>query len=192
MPTCTKCKSQKTNEEFSKSKTRKSGFRSYCKICEQTDRMIWYRANKSKAKATCAAYYQSNKTEIKVAVRERSKKRRKQDINYRLTINLRRRLNNALHGNNKSKKTLALLGCTIEALKQYLSSKFEQGMTWDNYGKWHIDHVIPCCKFDLSKAEQQEQCFHYSNLQPLWAKDNLMKSGNITFPTPTSSYQNSI
>jgi len=60
------------------------------------------------------------------------------------------------------------------------------GMTWDNHGtgkngkgmkEWHIDHIIPCCKFNLSKDEEQRKCFHYSNLQPLWASDNMKKGG---------------
>ena len=50
-------------------------------------------------------------------------------------------------------------------------------MSWDNYGDWHIDHIRPCCSFDLSKIEEQEKCFHYSNLQPLWAEENMTKGG---------------
>jgi hypothetical protein len=72
-----------------------------------------------------------------------------------------------------------LLGCTLEFLKGYLEAQFVEGMTWDNYGEWHIDHIIPCADFDLSNPVAQETCFHYSNLQPLWAEDNL-KKGNKT------------
>ena len=52
-------------------------------------------------------------------------------------------------------------------------------MTWDNYGEWHIDHIKPCCGFDLTDFEQQKKCFHYTNLQPLWAKDNITKNGKF-------------
>ena len=84
---------------------------------------------------------------------------------------------------SKLDKTLNLLGCSIEQLKQHLESKFylnkETGemMTWDNYGfyGWHIDHIIPVSKFDLKELEQQKQCFHWSNLQPLWCMDNWHK-----------------
>ena len=71
------------------------------------------------------------------------------------------------------------MGCTIKELKQHLESKFVDGMTWDNRSEWHIDHKIPCSSFDLSKKEEQQKCFHYNNLQPLWAIDNLKKSNKI-------------
>ena len=68
-----------------------------------------------------------------------------------------------------------LIGCEVDYLMYYIQSKFTKGMNWNNYGKWHIDHIKPCCSFDLSKASEQRKCFHYTNLQPLWAKDNLSK-----------------
>ena len=52
-------------------------------------------------------------------------------------------------------------------------------MTWDNHGEWHIDHIKPCASFDLTDADQQRECFNYTNLQPLWAKDNLSKGAKI-------------
>lgn len=68
-----------------------------------------------------------------------------------------------------------LLGCVPMHAAKYLESLFIEGMTWENHGEWHIDHIIPCASFDLIDPEQQKKCFHYSNLQPLWAKDNLSK-----------------
>jgi hypothetical protein len=100
----------------------------------------------------------------------------KSDINYRLSSKLRIRLIKALKNNWKSGHTLKLLGCSIEELKQHLEEQFVEGMTWKNYGKWHIDHIRPCASFDLSKPEEQAKCFNYTNLQPLWAKDNISKS----------------
>ena len=61
----------------------------------------------------------------------------------------------------------------------YIESKFKEGMTWENYGTWHLDHIYPCSKFDLTKEEEQRICFHYSNLQPLWASQNMSKSNEI-------------
>ena len=90
---------------------------------------------------------------------------------------LRTRLYAVLKFNQKSKTTEKLIGCSFEFLKYYLQYKFKVGMTWDNHSVhgWHIDHIRPCCSFDLSKASEQRKCFHYTNLQPLWAKENLRK-----------------
>jgi hypothetical protein len=71
--------------------------------------------------------------------------------------------------------TEELLGCSIENLKKHLEKQFTQGMSWKNYGKWHVDHIKPCANFDLSKKTEQQKCFNYNNLQPLWAVDNLKK-----------------
>jgi len=105
------------------------------------------------------------------------RERRQVDPVFRMTNNLRKRLTDALAGRNKSAATLELLGCSVCDLKLHLESNFTEGMTWENYSfsGWHIDHIRPCASFDLSCPEQQKQCFHYTNLQPLWAEDNLRK-----------------
>lgn len=105
--------------------------------------------------------------------------KRKNDINYYLRTKIRSRILRALKRNSKKDSSYQLLGCSIQFLKEYLESKFQQGMSWNNRDKWHIDHILPCSSFDLSKEENQRKCFHYSNLQPLWAKDNLLKSDKI-------------
>ena len=88
---------------------------------------------------------------------------------------LRARLNLALKGKNKSASTMELLGCSIDKLWNHLESKFEPWMTRKNHGLWHIDHIKPCASFDLTCPVQQLACFHYTNLQPLSATDNLSK-----------------
>lgn len=74
--------------------------------------------------------------------------------------------------------TLELLGCSTDAAKMHIESQFSEGMAWENHGLhgWHIDHIKPCASFDLTLDSEQRKCFHYSNLQPLWAKDNIKKS----------------
>ncbi len=110
--------------------------------------------------------------------REWQQKQRETDPTYKLRINLSRRLRDAIKLNRKSLPTMLLVGCTIDEFRGHLERLWLPGMDWSNYSLrgWHIDHIIPCAAFDLSDPEQQRKCFHYSNLQPLWAKDNWRKS----------------
>ena len=103
------------------------------------------------------------------------KRRNARDPGFKLLANCRTQIHRVLKGNIKSKKTKELLGCTVEELKRHLSSKFIDNMSFENYGKWHVDHIKPCAKFDFTKPEEQVKCFHYTNLQPLWAIDNIKK-----------------
>jgi len=105
--------------------------------------------------------------------------RRHTDINFKILTNLRNRLKHALNGSLQKEKTLKLLGCTIEQFRSYLEPKFTSGMSWSNYGEWHIDHIKPCSSYDMSDPVQQAACFHYTNLQPLWAIDNLKKGDAV-------------
>jgi hypothetical protein len=101
------------------------------------------------------------------------------DPNFKLKQQLSHRIFMALKGKVKSKRTKDLLGCTIEELWIHLEKSFKPGMTKENYGKWHVDHVKPCASFDLTKPEEQAKCFHYSNLQALWAYENMSKGSKI-------------
>jgi hypothetical protein len=67
------------------------------------------------------------------------------------------------------------IGCKPEQLRAYIEKQFNDGMNWDNFGKWHIDHVIPLCRFDANSEAEMKAAWHYSNLRPLWAKDNLSR-----------------
>jgi len=107
-----------------------------------------------------------------------TKDKYKNDPKYRLSQILRIRLLDALKNKvNKTTSSLSLLGCTLEQCKQYLESQFKPEMNWDNHGKiWEIDHIKPCDSFDLTDIEHQKQCFHYTNLQPLFKTSDLAKS----------------
>jgi hypothetical protein len=126
-------------------------------------------------------YHKENKQCISNRNREYQREQLKNNIQFRLRLNLRRRILAALDENWKSGHTLELLGCSVDFLRKHLESQFKDGMTWDNYGikGWHIDHIKPCASFDLTDYRQQEQCFHYTNLQPLWWIDNIRKSDKI-------------
>jgi hypothetical protein len=110
-----------------------------------------------------------------------ARQRIKQDPAYAVRVRLRHRLLGALKryeaGATKFDSTEKLLGCSFKAFVAYLESLFLPGMSWSNRSQWHIDHKLPCCAFDLTREEEQRRCFHYTNLQPLWARDNLSKGG---------------
>ena len=120
---------------------------------------------------------------VKLKTNRNRNKRHNKDKNYRLIVTIRNRIKRVLNGIRKSDKSFNLVGCSLPELKLYLESKFLPGMTWDNHGYgdncWHIDHVLPCAAFDLTKEEHQRKCFHYSNMQPLWQKDNLIKNDKL-------------
>jgi hypothetical protein len=140
--------------------------------------MEYQKLNRTKISDQQKGYYQKNRQKIIKRNNQYTKNKRSKDSNFRLRCNLSRRFLLALKGSYKLKTTMKLVGCSLEQLKQHLENQFKLGMTWDNYGKWHVDHIRPCASFDLSKPSEQFKCFHYTNLQPLWAEENLRKNKN--------------
>jgi hypothetical protein len=194
--TCTTCNKLKNITLFGRNKNKKSGVSNRCKSCavEQASRyyiakkeqILEKKRNSLEIKAYKKQYDIVNKEKNREYSRNRSKEQKERkrlyeynrlqaDLNFKLKKNLRNRLWKAAKGISRSISTLKLLGCSIEYLKEHLTSKFSSGMSWSNYGMWHIDHIISCAKFDLTNETEQQKCFHYTNLQPLWAVDNFMK-----------------
>ena len=136
---------------------------------------MWYRRYAQK-------YCEENKVEIKDRVKKSHYKRISEDINYKLLVRCRTRIYQALKGYVKSKRTVSLIGCPVEYLKHHLEEQFQEGMSWDNYGKWHVDHIRPCASFNFSNESEQLECFNYTNLQPLWAEDNMKKHDKYEAP----------
>tara|TARA_R100001530_G_C4254503_1_gene138774 strand:+ start:64 stop:693 length:630 start_codon:yes stop_codon:yes gene_type:complete len=133
----------------------------------------YYLKNKEATKARNKKW----KLENKEHTRNHERNRYQTDINFRLLKNCRGRVLRALKFNPKSARTMELIGCTIDELRQHLESKFKPWMTWKNHGLggWDIDHISPCAKFDFTDPEQQKICFHYTNLQPLEHIANIKK-----------------
>ncbi len=186
---CSRCKREKSLRAFNKSRRHSMKRHSQCRKCQKACRKEHYLLNRRKALSARQEYRREHREEIaahrrgyiaanREAYNAQRRKKMRNNADYRIRANLRRRIHSALKGVAKSVRTLELLGCTIEQLKMHLESKFQSGMTWENYGYdgWHVDHVKPCAKFDLTDLKQQAECFHYTNLQPLWKKDNLEKS----------------
>jgi hypothetical protein len=140
----------------------------------------WHKTNPEKVRN----YRESTREKRKQRRREYEKKKLEENFEYRVMHNMRCFLRNKLkrhfkRGGAPYKKALttsALVGCNAEELANHLRKLYKPGMTDDNHGDWHIDHIIPCAAFDLTDTEQAKKCFHFTNLQPLWAHENLSKS----------------
>jgi len=140
----------------------------------------FYEKNKDKIRVVQKQYKITNRENLRKKWAVKKAHRLQTNPLYRLKCILSARVRTAIKGQygKKAYRTVELLGCTIEHSRTHLESLFQDGMTWENHGThgWHIDHIKPCAAFDLTDPEQQKQCFHYTNLQPLWAEDNLKKS----------------
>ena len=200
MKICSKCNIEKSLIEFSKSKAGKFGVGTVCKACKKEYRInnkekINHQIEKWKSKnpnydkewrlknPNYSKEWQQNKNEkTKEYYKEYYKNKKQQDPFYRLKCNIRTRISQTLSEYSKSKSTLHILGVnSYDIFKQHIEAQFQEGMNWDNYGygehKWVIDHIIP-----ISLASSEEEIYklnHYSNLQPLWWRENMIKSDNI-------------
>jgi hypothetical protein len=174
---CKKCTAEYQKKYYKKNqekiKERTSQFRE-----KRPDYMIaWRENNKDKVYKQKREWFEKNRDKLN----EQERQRRKKDHAYRIKKNLRRRINDVIKKpNKKHAPTFELLGCSLQEFLKHLEGQFVEGMNWSNYGNlWHIDHILPCASFDLTDPEQQKKCFHYTNLQPLWAIDNIRKRDKI-------------
>mgnify|MGYP001568473679 CR=1 FL=1 len=136
-------------------------------------------ANKEKIAAKNKAYYAANKEKANEQNKAYIKKRRSEDSIFDLKLRCRRRLSHAFasRGFKKTGKTADMLGCDWEFLKSHIEAQFTKGMTWENRDRWHVDHIIPLAS--ANTPEDIMRLSHFSNLQPLWAEENLAKSDKI-------------
>jgi len=183
--------SQNNKEKISTSKRKtRQKYKDKIREYESKYKPIYYQNNIERFKQYKHEYYLKNKESIqqknklnyqknKENIYKHLSDKRKNDIEYSLLCKLRSRINSVIksRGVRKAHKSIELLGCTVKECREHLEKQFKEGMSWDNHGLygWHIDHIKPCALFDLTDPEQQKQCFHYTNLQPLWAEDNLRK-----------------
>ena len=156
---------------FAKDKSRRDGLYPHCRSCDKDrhDPAVYVAKNKE--------WREAHPEEARVYKREYLANRRETDVLFQIKELLRSRLRNALQGKKKSDRAINLVGCSPDDLKSHLESTFQEGMTWDNQGEWHIDHILPCVAFDLEDPLEQGACFHYRNLQALWKVDNSRKGG---------------
>ena len=126
--------------------------------------------------------YENKKKEIIKQCVEYNKKRYNTDPYFKVVCAMRTRISKLLRQKNadKNNKFYKYLGCNKLEFIDYFQKKFKEGMTWENHGEWHIDHIKPCASFNLLDEKEQQMCFHYTNLQPLWAYENLSKGSKYT------------
>lgn len=103
------------------------------------------------------------------------KRRKQEDRCFNLLSRLRSQVRYHMKAGKKEQRTIQYLGCTIERFRKWIEGQFSDGMSWDNIDLWHLDHIRPCASFDLRNPRHFDECFHFTNYQPLWAKDNHKK-----------------
>lgn len=139
--------------------------------------------NPEKYKEERKRYIENNKEKVNKYHSSWKKEKREKDVTYKIKENISRRIRyelNTLLKGKKTNRTFEYLGCSIDELKTYLESKFEDNFTWENYGDvWHIDHIIPCSSWSLSDEFENKCCWNYRNLQPLKASENQSKKDNF-------------
>lgn len=211
---CSSCKEWKDLSSFYRCDTHPDGLQYACKDCQKASTrerhaqnpekraeqyQNWLSQNAERKRLKRAEYNRANAAKNAAYMVEYRKKnrekynasmvrQRRENIALRITNNLQCRIWSALNRPTakgiKAARTMELIGCSLEALRLHLESKFLPGMTWENHGKkgWHIDHERPCASFDLTDPAQQRACFHFTNLQPLWWMDNHKKGSRFTEP----------
>jgi len=128
--------------------------------------------NSEKREEYATRYRKENREKIRLYFLNR----RRTDPEYKLMLRLRKRLSQLVNRDSRACSAKKLLGCPLPEFRQHIEKQFRPGMSWENHGPvWHLDHIKPCAKFDLTDPEQQRECFHFSNFQPLFAAENLSK-----------------
>jgi predicted HicB family RNase H-like nuclease len=168
---CNNCNVIKNVSFFRKTSKSLDGLFHKCNDCWKP--IEW---NKEKQKQSERKYIENNREKIREKYKRQGKK-----INRRIRSSLNHRISELLKAgmSNKRKKTLTYVGCNFEYLKHWFEFLFDEKMTWDNYGEWEIDHVMPCSHFDLSSMEDQLICFNWKNLRPCWKINNIIKGNRI-------------
>jgi hypothetical protein len=175
---CKKCGQEKPlNLFYFRNDTGK--YRPKCKKCHDEENTKNHAKNAEEIRIYNKKYGKAYRKVNRKALTQKEFNRKKTNIGYRLAGNIRSRVNFVLKNHTKPDSAIKCLGCSIEELILYIEQRFVSDMTWDNYGKWHIDHIIPLSSFDLTDKIQFAAACNYKNLQPLWAEDNLRKSNKI-------------
>lgn len=205
---CHTCGVTKPFSEFYKNSYSCDGLCSVCKLCRKIKDHEKYKINKTQIRSKNKEYYHANKEQEKKRnritnsvwrkantdkirrwreankdkINARIIERAKLDPKFRLNRRFRSHISRSLGKSKNGRHWGNLVGYTIDDLKHHLEKQFKTGMTWENYGEWHIDHIVPVSAFNFSSPDHHDfkRCWALSNLQPLWAKDNIRKRAKLT------------
>jgi hypothetical protein len=178
MKTCTKCLITKERACFSAGTGYRDGKHSWCKACVSIVGAKWRLENKEILIARAREWSRKNIERRREVRRNWQKKHRPLRTPAEiLQDNIRAKVWAQLKGQKRGRSTFALLGYSPEDLRKHLESLFRPGMTWENYGEWHMDHRKPKALFDVKSPDDPalKECWALSNLQPLWATENCSK-----------------
>jgi len=148
----------------------------------QAVKAAWKKRNPEKVKEQNARWYAGYKekgTQVADRRNARRKQRMAEDPIYAMTQRIRKRIDSALRnaGFAKNTRTEKMLGCTFKQFTKHIEKQFADGMSWSNRAEWHLDHIVPLSC--ATTIEGLEKLSHYTNIRPLWAADNLLKSNNL-------------
>jgi len=179
MRKCSKCGIEKEESEFNKEKTHKDGLSSWCKDCYRVYNKTDKRKEYQRRRRMTEEYKKYHREYQREHQAEYVKRKKAIDPKLKLGGNVSSAIYKALKGKKAGRKWEELVGYSVEDLMKHIEKQFEQWMNWDNYGKWHIDHIKPQSLFNYTSAEDEEfkQCWSLDNLQPLEAIENI-KKGN--------------
>ena len=180
MKICAKCKIEKQLSDFYIRNDRHTHY-SLCKKCWYEKNTVWRKANPEKHRKNRLDWITRDPENARAVAREMTRRRRL-NPKEKLISNFRMAIYIALKGLRKRKSTFDILGYSREQLVSHLEKQFISGMSWENYGDWHIDHIIPLSQFCFYTANDEafKHAWHLSNLRPLWAKDNIHKKNHRT------------
>lgn len=179
MKICGSCNIEKHPNDFFKRSLSKDGLQTICKECKYALKKIYYNNNKEAHVKRTLDWRDKNREKFNEYRRKYKKSKRESDPLFKLRHNLSNRTSAAFRNRswNKNSKTQEMLGADYETAFNHIESRFKQGMSWDNFGEWQIDHIIPLAS---AKTEKELiQLCHYTNLQPLWANENIKKGNKI-------------
>jgi hypothetical protein len=173
---CSKCESSKDSSEFYRNKGRKDGLSVYCIVCTKQyyDKPEWkeYEKKRNKKRSQTEDY---KKYQVQYQIKL-NKKKYNEDIEFKLRKRLSNLINKYLKKNGQT--TNEIIGCTNIEFKSYIESKFLDGMTFENYGEWQLDHHIP--QSSAKNVEELYKLNYYTNFKPMWKLDNLRKNNKIS------------